>query len=186
MSSHAVTQEAFDQAVNELKSVNGHEFLMQLGARFPDLGHDEFLQLAADSAERLAARIARNGADLETLQLVRVTIFDDSMPGSITVEEAARRKAGSGDPGAAQVLAYLESPAYRTSCAILDAAVDVHPEWSRTENGDYRYTGTSFGTEEDQDASGRLIDWFIDAHPAEAAAIAERVTGKPAASFPAA
>lgn len=72
------------------------------------------------------------------------------------------------------VVAQLNSPAYLCRRALLDAAVALHPNWSKTATGTYRMHRWSAGEPSDP---GALLGWFTVADPDQAQAITERFFG---------
>lgn len=89
--------------------------------------------------------------------------------------EALRLMADRGEPAAISFLAQTNNPAYRSRVALVMAAMDAHPAWSR--NGEeWVLDGDASAPVTDDD----LVDWYQRTHPREARAIGDAV----AASLP--
>lgn len=75
--------------------------------------------------------------------------------------------------------AALQSPAHRCRRALLDAAVELHPDWSKTAPCIYRLDRWAAGEPHDP---GALLGWFTVADPEQAQAITARFFGSGAAA----
>lgn len=72
------------------------------------------------------------------------------------------------------IVAQLTSPAHLCRRALLEAAVELHPNWSKTASGTYRMHRWSEG---EPSNPGELLGWFTVADPDQAQAITVRFFG---------
>lgn len=90
--------------------------------------------------------------------------------GHMTFLEACRVGATAGDKEAATCLAALESPEARIRDALVEAAVEKHPDWRRD--------GKFIVGPDDEVGTAGLIDWYRLNYSAEAAAIERGLAGE--------
>lgn len=140
--------------------------LLKIADRFPDLTNEQMeraLAIAVDEMERRGREALREAEELG----VMASVFD-GLPEGTTFDDACKIKAEAGDEFAIAWLAQVNSPEYRTRMALLNAAFDAHPDWTR--EGDHiRYVGAGeMPATLDETA---LIDWFQTHHPDRASQI---------------
>lgn len=106
----------------------------------------------------------------EIEQLERLKGLFAGLPPGTKLGEAAKIKAAAGDPFAKQMHAQFSSSYYRVFHALLDAAVDRHPDYKHTEQGFCHVSGQPMPDNIEQ----TLVEWFQMNYPREARAIEER------------
>jgi len=125
---------------------------------------DRFCAVKKADLQEEAADCARRADALAACQ----ALYDGQ--DGLSLGEACRRKAAQGDPFASQLLAYLDSPAYKVEVALFHAAAEAHPQWEVTPNGGYRPLSPDAPGAGDPhiDPGPALIEWFQMNHPREA------------------
>jgi hypothetical protein len=131
----------------------------------PAVIHDVFVLMADESREQAE----RSRAHVEQMDRLR-TLFD-GLPRDIKLREAAKIKAAAGDPLAKQMLAHFSSREYRVFDALLDAAIERHPEYEQAGRGFRHISGQPMPDKIEQ----TLVDWFQMHYPREARAIEDAV-----------
>lgn len=158
---------------------DGPALVLRIGhaaeARFPGVSADLVLEaIAVIQADDEAAEEdeARERAQIEELvEMCR----RHGLPEGMAMGDALHLMAERGEPAAIALLAGMETPAYRTSEALVEAALAAHPAWTR-EGEHWTLADEATGPVSDDD----LVDWLQRTHPREARAIGDAV----AASLP--
>jgi hypothetical protein len=91
-----------------------------------------------------------------------MAVVGELKPGQ-TVGEKLQAMAAEGDERAGQILASWNTREARVNNALIDAAAEKHPDWTRTRNG-WKYVGEG---EPPRNMRG-VVDWFQKEHPHEA------------------
>jgi hypothetical protein len=114
-----------------------------------DMSDDE-MQAASELVQAYYERqIERTRRNIQMLE---------EFPKGTTMIEAATIKAKQGDPWAQQYLDWRNSREQRLYCAMLEAAVDLHPRWERD--------GVTFRKLDDEaPEADELVEWLYKNHP---------------------
>jgi hypothetical protein len=131
-----------------------------------DAKMDRALDIAIDEIDEMDREVNAETAVLNELRGLFV-----GLPKGMTLGEAAKIKAAHGDPIALKFLAHDNSPAVRIQSALVRAAYDAHPLFSREARGN-RWNG-----EGEAPSETAMIDWFQKNHPAEARRIEKEIDG---------
>ncbi len=167
--------EFFDQAFDETSedaspNDQSRDLFRQLAKRFPK-ARKEHLEAAWKDYqfEREVERQADEEA-LADLEMMLTFLAKHNIPENTPYGAAVRAVAATGDPEARALANDLERPAGRVFIALLAAAVDAHPYWSR--DGEHRFWPHGEGAPSTPEA---LVDWFQVTYPRRAREIEDRI-----------
>jgi hypothetical protein len=97
-----------------------------------------------------------------------IEIFS-GLPDGTTFYEACVIKAAQGHALAQYALRQMNSREHRVYDALFDAAVDVHPGWTRLKDGHFEKSDSAPEADD-------LIEWFQRTHPRKARTIEDAIT----------
>jgi len=136
---------------------------------FPTITPEQF-----DRAIDVAVADLRAEAEMdreESLHLDAPRQLFDGLPSGTKLAEAARIKAAQGVPCGIRLHRFLTSRTYRLSTALVEAAMERHPDFERSDKLHvWQYLGDGDGPSETA-----LTEWFQMTYPTEARAIEDAV-----------
>jgi hypothetical protein len=141
-----------------------------LAERFPELQLEDFARAIEVLKHEYEAEAEKSFQQERELARMLTLLKRHRIPSDMPWNEALRVAVSRGDEEATAYLAELESPEHqrtlRVLAALMNAAVDAHPAWSRT-NREWCYHEDVAGPETPE----ALIDWYQLTYPREARAI---------------
>jgi hypothetical protein len=162
------------ETIDEFKrpSADGRAVLERMGSRLDGIGCKG--AEISDAMEQVGAALEEDieRGQRELQQFETLTALLEGLPDGVTLREAAEIKAKQGNPVAIAFLKRENSLPSKLMKAFIDAAVDAHPDWSRSDRG-YRYHGTDPAMKKDGGES--LVDWFQKTHPLKAREVERQV-----------
>jgi len=166
----STTTEMATALLNDMRGLRVDQMIAELGKRFPKVSRDEFDRAFGIAQEELQARAKMSFDEADYLGTMASML--DGLPKGTKFDEAVAIKAKQGNAFALQYLAMTNSKAYRVGTALFEAAIEVHPDWRRTQTG-IKWIGD--GPRPDSLDDSELVDWFQRNHPVKARDIQDAI-----------
>jgi hypothetical protein len=144
-------QRAYDRGERDRDSI--HRAIEKYGPDLTMAALDLYRERVNFDAAETVANNEREIAQLEQEQALL-----DGLPKGTTLDEAAKIRAAEGNPFAKRVLAELNSREYRLTSALFVAAVDLHPGWRNTGDGEFK-------KDKGAPEPPQLVEWLYKNHP---------------------